>query len=79
MVHVSYTTRTAHLHQGRFKAVPVWTDAHLLAVCRYGERNALGAGLIQQPSGQAIARNGLPSLTRSPSMGIADSAPMSVS
>lgn len=32
--------------QGRFKAFPIQQDAHLLAVMRYVERNALRAGLV---------------------------------
>ena len=35
-----------HLWQGRFKAFPIQDDAHLLAVLRYVERNALRAGLV---------------------------------
>jgi putative transposase len=34
--------------QGRFKAFPIKQDAHLLAVMRYTERNALRAGLVAQ-------------------------------
>ena len=37
---------TGHLYQGRFKSFPVEEDNHLLAVCRYVERNALRAGLV---------------------------------
>ena len=43
--------RTAGLgpvYQGRFKAVPVQDDMHLLRVCRYVERNAVRAGLVQR-------------------------------
>lgn len=35
-----------HLWQGRFKAFPIQDDAHLFAVMRYVERNALRAGLV---------------------------------
>jgi putative transposase len=35
-----------HLFQGRFKAILVDRDAHLLAVCRYVERNPVAAGLV---------------------------------
>ena len=37
---------SGHLYQGRFKSFPVQEDAHVLAVCRYVERNALRAGLV---------------------------------
>jgi putative transposase len=40
------TVGTGHLYQGRFKSFVVQTDAHLLTVCRYVERNALRAGLV---------------------------------
>ena len=47
--------RTAHhavglgpLYQGRFKAFPVQSDQHLRIVCRYVERNALRAGLVER-------------------------------
>ena len=35
-----------HVFQGRFKAVLVDRDAHLLALCRYVERNPVAAGLV---------------------------------
>ncbi len=35
-----------HLYQGRFKSFPIQNDAHFLVVCRYVERNALAAGLV---------------------------------
>jgi putative transposase len=34
------------VYQGRFKAIPVSCDRHLLWVCRYVERNALRASLV---------------------------------
>jgi putative transposase len=37
-----------HLYQGRFKSFPIGADEHLLQVCRYLERNALRAGLVQR-------------------------------
>lgn len=40
------TTGTGSVYQGRFKAFPVQTDSHFLAVCRYVERNPLRAGLV---------------------------------
>jgi len=39
---------TGHLYQGRFKSFVVQTDAHFLAVCRYVERNALRANLVER-------------------------------
>ncbi len=36
------------VYQGRFKAIPVQHDAHFLWVCRYVERNALRAGLVDR-------------------------------
>ena len=52
--------RTAHhavglgpLYQGRFKAFPVQSDEHLRIVCRYVERNALRAGLVERAEDSA--------------------------
>lgn len=42
------TVGTGAVYQGRFKAFPVQTDPHFLTVCRYVERNALRAGLVQR-------------------------------
>lgn len=39
---------TGHLYQGRFKSFLVQTDGHLLAACRYVERNPLRAKLVDQ-------------------------------
>lgn len=39
-----------HLFQGRFKAILVDRDAHLLALCRYVERNPVAAGLVLHPA-----------------------------
>ena len=36
------------VYQGRFKATPIQTDRHLLWVCRYVERNALRANLVER-------------------------------
>jgi putative transposase len=36
-----------HLYQGRFKSFPIAADDHFLTVCRYVERNALRAGLVE--------------------------------
>ena len=42
------TAGTGHLYQGRFKSFPVQSDEHYLAVCRYVERNALRARLVER-------------------------------
>jgi putative transposase len=42
------TVGYGHLYQGRFKSFPVQSDGHLLTVCRYVERNALSAGLVER-------------------------------
>mgnify|MGYP001385330822 CR=1 FL=1 len=39
---------SGHLYQGRFKSFIVQEDGHLLAVCRYVERNAARAGLVER-------------------------------
>jgi putative transposase len=36
------------VYQGRFKAIPIGGDQHFLWACRYVERNALRASLVQQ-------------------------------
>ena len=42
------TTGTGAVYQSRFKAFPVQCDLHFFVVCRYVERNALRAGLVQR-------------------------------
>jgi putative transposase len=37
-----------HLYQGRFKSFPVAADQHFLQLCRYVERNALRADLVER-------------------------------
>ena len=37
-----------HLYQSRFKSFAIQEDGHFLAVCRYVERNALRAGLVER-------------------------------
>ncbi len=37
-----------HVYQGRYKPFPVQRDEHFLTVCRYVERNALRAGLVER-------------------------------
>ena len=39
---------TGPIYQGRFKSFPIQEDEHLLTVCRYVERNALRAGLVER-------------------------------
>ena len=47
--HVAHdTVGFGHLYQGRFKSFPIETDAHFLSVCRYVERNALTAKLVER-------------------------------
>ena len=43
-----HTSGEGHAYQGRFKSFPVQDDDHLMLVCRYVERNALRAGLVEQ-------------------------------
>lgn len=40
------TAGTGPLYQGRFKAVPIESDQHLLWACRYVERNPVRANLV---------------------------------
>jgi putative transposase len=40
--------KPGHVWQGRFKAVPVQSDEHLLTALRYVERNALRAKLVSR-------------------------------
>ena len=49
------------VYQGRYKAIPVKDDHHLLVVCRYVERNPVKAGLVARAadwpwSSAALAR-----------------------
>jgi len=41
------TNGEGHLYQGTYKSFPVQTNGHYLTVCRYVERNALRAGLVE--------------------------------
>jgi putative transposase len=43
-----HTVGHGHLYQGRFKSFLVQQDEHVLMVCRYVERNALRAGLVER-------------------------------
>jgi putative transposase len=42
------TTGIGAVYQGRFKAFPIQSAQHFYAVCRYVERNALRAGLVDR-------------------------------
>jgi putative transposase len=47
--HAHYqTSGQGHVYQGRFKSFPIQDDDHFFVVCRYVERNALRARLVQQ-------------------------------
>jgi REP element-mobilizing transposase RayT len=41
--------RVGHLYQGRYKAIIVEKDNHLLSLCRYVVLNPVGVGLIKRP------------------------------
>jgi len=43
-----HTAGTGPVYQGRFKSFPIEHDGHFLRVCRYVERNALRAGLVDR-------------------------------
>ena len=48
-LHAHYRTAgEGHVYQGRFKSFPVQDDEHFHVVCRYVERNALRAGLVEK-------------------------------
>ncbi len=40
--------RHGHVYQPRYKSFPIQDDEHFLVVCRYVERNALRAGMVQR-------------------------------
>jgi putative transposase len=47
--HAHYHTRgLGHLYQQRYKSFPIQDDDHFLVACRYVERNALRAGLVER-------------------------------
>ena len=47
--HAHYgTSGEGHVYQGRFKSFPVESDEHFLTVCRYVERNALRAEMVDR-------------------------------
>ena len=43
-----HTSGEGHVYQGRYKSFPVQNDEHFHTVCRYVERNALRAGLVER-------------------------------
>ena len=43
-----HTAGTGHVYQGRFKSFVVQSDAYYLALCRYVERNALRANMVER-------------------------------
>jgi putative transposase len=43
-----HSSGSGSLYQGRFKSFPVEADQHLLSLCRYVERNALRAGMVDR-------------------------------
>jgi putative transposase len=43
--------RTGHLFQGRYKAILIQKESHLLEVCRYVVLNPVRAGLVERPEG----------------------------
>jgi hypothetical protein len=42
--------RAGHLFQGRYKAILIQKDSHLLDVCRYVVQNPVRAGLVEDPA-----------------------------
>ena len=42
------TIGSGHVYQGRFKSFPIQKDSHFLTLCRYVERNALNAGMVEK-------------------------------
>lgn len=47
--HAHYdTSGMGHVYQQRYKSFPIQDDEHFLIVCRYVERNALRAGLVER-------------------------------
>ncbi len=43
-----HTSGLGHVYQQRYKSFPIQDDAHFLVVCRYVERNALRAELVDR-------------------------------
>jgi len=74
------TTGRGHLYQARYKSFAVCSDAHLLTVCRYIERNPLRAGLVsraeQWPWSSAISHTRVGSGLRDGSAVRSDHVPL---
>jgi putative transposase len=45
---VHETRGTGPVYQGRFKAIPIETNRYFITACRYVERNAVRAGLVER-------------------------------
>ena len=43
-----HTSGLGHVYQQRYKSFPIQDDDHFFVVCRYVERNALRAGLVER-------------------------------
>jgi putative transposase len=43
-----HTSGEGHFYQGRFRSFPIQDDGHFLTVCRYVERNARRADLVER-------------------------------
>lgn len=41
-----HSAGSGQLYQGRYKSFPIQSDEHFFVVCRYVERNALAAGMV---------------------------------
>ena len=55
--HVAHNTvGRGHLYQGRFKTFPVEEDDHFYHLCRYVERNAINAGVVDAGGGLALGK-----------------------
>jgi REP element-mobilizing transposase RayT len=42
--------RVGHVFQGRYKALPILTELHLMGACRYIVRNPVRAGFVSDPA-----------------------------
>jgi putative transposase len=42
------TSGTGHIYQGRYRSSTIFTERHLVTVCRYVEANGLAAGLSER-------------------------------
>jgi REP element-mobilizing transposase RayT len=46
--------RVGHVFQGRYKAILIQKESHLLEVCRYVVLNPVRAGMVQENTGSAL-------------------------